>query len=420
MNFTNFFSNSLEVLKREGGYRQFAQVARINQEFPKARLKEAAQCRPITIWCSNDYLGMGQHPEVLRAMHEAIETYGAGSGGTRNISGTTIAHVNLETELAELHHKEAALVFSSGYVANQTTLHTLGSKIPDVIFFSDEHNHASMIQGIKNSKAPCHVFRHNDLNDLERLLKNTNANSPKIIAFESVYSMSGSIAPIREICRLARQYGAFTYLDEVHAVGLYGYQGGGIAQETGVQDQVDLIQGTLGKAFGLMGGYIAGNTSLIDFIRSFASGFIFTTSLPPVVAAGATKSVQIVKKEAGVLREKHQASVALFRRELERSLIPHLDNPSHIVPVIVGDAKKCKMLTDRLLNEFALYIQPINFPTVRKGTERMRFTPSAVHNPIMIKQCAEALALVWKEMKLPLLSSAHEPIPTVDNQCYVL
>lgn len=420
MNFTNFFANSLEVLKREGGYRQFAHVARINQEFPKAHLKDATSCRPITIWCSNDYLGMGQHPDVLKAMHEALETYGAGSGGTRNISGTTISHVNLETELADLHHKEAALVFSSGYVANQTTLHTLGSKIPNVIFFSDEHNHASMIQGIKNSKASCRVFRHNDLNDLEQLLKNADANAPKIIAFESVYSMSGSIAPIREICRLAKKYDAFTYLDEVHAVGLYGYQGGGIAQEAGVQDQVDLIQGTLGKAFGLMGGYIAGNTALVDFIRSFASGFIFTTSLPPAVTAGATKSIQIVKREAGSLREKHQASVAQFRRSLNKALIPHLDNPSHIVPVIVGDAKKCKILTDRLLNEFALYIQPINFPTVRKGTERMRFTPSAVHSPIMIEQCVQSLAVVWKEMKLPLLSSPPDITPALDNHCYVI
>lgn len=401
MNFSNFFSNSLELLKSEGAYRNFAHLARIAGSFPNAHLHQAEQRRKISIWCGNDYLGMGQHPKVLQAMHEALDNYGAGSGGTRNISGTTLAHVELEAELADLHHKEAALVFSSGYVANQTVLQTLGNKIPGAIFFSDEYNHASMIQGIKSSKAKCQIFKHNDLEDLERSLKEADKEAPKIIAFESVYSMCGSIAPVREICRLAKTYQAFTYLDEVHAVGLYGYQGGGIAQEAGVADQVDLIQGTLGKAFGLMGGYIASRAEMVDFIRSFASGFIFTTSLPPVVAVGARKSIQIIKKEATALREKHQASVAYFRHCLAERGIPFIDNPSHIVPVVVGDALKCKAITDRLLKDFAMYVQPINFPTVKKGTERMRFTPSPVHTPLMIEKCSEALAEVWGDMKLP-------------------
>lgn len=421
MNFSNFFSNSLKLLKSEGAYRNFAHLARMAGSFPNARLHQARESRKISIWCGNDYLGMGQHPEVLKAMHEALDSYGAGSGGTRNISGTTLAHVELEAALADLHHKEAALVFSSGYVANQTVLQTLGSKIPGVIIFSDEHNHASMIQGIRNSQAQRHIFKHNDVADLERLLKAADPEAPKIIAFESVYSMSGSISPVREICRLAKRYQAFSYLDEVHAVGLYGYQGGGIAQEAGVADQVHLIQGTLGKAFGLMGGYIAGSAEMVDFIRSFASGFIFTTSLPPAIAAGATKSIEIVKEQATTLREKHQASVAFFRHCLRERGIPFIDNPSHIVPVIVGDAVKCKILTDRLLKEFNIYVQPINFPTVKKGTERMRFTPSPLHTSAMIEECTAALAQVWSELKLPLslLRAQKKPV-MADSQQLVI
>jgi 5-aminolevulinate synthase len=421
MNFSNFFSNSLKLLKSEGAYRNFAHLARIAGSFPNARLHQARESRKISIWCGNDYLGMGQHPEVLKAMHEALDSYGAGSGGTRNISGTTLAHVELEAALADLHHKEAALVFSSGYVANQTVLQTLGSKIPGVIIFSDEHNHASMIQGIRNSQAQRHIFKHNDVADLERLLKAADPEAAKIIAFESVYSMSGSISPVREICRLAKRYQAFSYLDEVHAVGLYGYQGGGIAQEAGVADQVHLIQGTLGKAFGLMGGYIAGSAEMVDFIRSFASGFIFTTSLPPAIAAGATKSIEIVKEQATTLREKHQASVAFFRHCLRERGIPFIDNPSHIVPVIVGDAVKCKILTDRLLKEFNIYVQPINFPTVKKGTERMRFTPSPLHTSAMIEECTAALAQVWSELKLPLSLLRAQKKPVIaDSQQLVI
>ncbi len=400
MNFNNVLSNSLNLLKEEGAYRSFAHLARVAGQFPKARLREGQEEKNIHIWCSNDYLGMGQNSEVLQAMHDTLDRYGAGSGGTRNISGTTQAHAELEAELAELHQKEAALVFSSGYVANQTTLHTLGAKIPGLIFFSDADNHASIIQGIKNSRAQCHIFKHNDLNDLERLLKTVDPASPKIIVFESVYSMSGSISPVREIVQLAKKYGALTYLDEVHAVGLYGYQGGGIAQEAGVEDQIDVIQGTLGKAFGLMGGYIASTSLFIDFIRSFGSGFIFTTSLPPVIALGAKKSISIVKKNAGVLRDQHQASVAYFRQCLVQHQIPFIDNPSHIVPVIVGDALKCKAVTDELLKNFNIYVQPINYPTVARGTERMRFTPSLVHTKSMIEECTLSLKKVWQKMGL--------------------
>lgn len=401
MNLNNFFSNSLSLLKKEGAYRSFAHLKRIAGQFPSAQLREQQKEKTIHIWCSNDYLGMGQHPEVLKAMHEALDTYGAGSGGTRNISGTTVAHHELEDELAELHHKEAGLVFSSGYVANQTTLQTLGTKIPGVIFFSDRDNHASIIQGIKNSRAECHIFNHNDVEDLERLLKAADPEAAKIIVFESVYSMSGSISPVREIVRLAKKYSAFTYLDEVHAVGLYGYQGGGIAQEAGVEDQIDVIQGTLGKAFGLMGGYIASSAVFVDFIRSFASGFIFTTSLPPVIAVGAKTSISIIKKQASVFREQHQENVAYFRTCLIKNEIPFIDNPSHIVPVVVGDAVKCKAVTDQLLKDFNIYVQPINYPTVPRGTERMRFTPSRVHTKSMIEECTLSLKKVWHMMDLP-------------------
>lgn len=404
MDYIKSFAFALEKLKNDGAYRTFAQISRQAGSFPNALLAQDQAVKKIQVWCSNDYLGMGQHPVVLEAMHEAINSFGAGSGGTRNISGTTSAHVQLEEELATLHHKESALVFSSGYVANQASLQTLGNKLENAVFFSDEHNHASMIQGIKSSKAECIIFKHNDLIDLENKLKACDVNGPKIIAFESVYSMSGSISPIRQICALAKKYDAFTYLDEVHAVGMYGYLGGGVAQEMGVEDQVDLIQGTLGKAFGLMGGYIAGRELLIDFIRSFASGFIFTTSLPPVIAQGAKASIQVVKKEAIVLRKKHQSAVHYFRACLNEKGIPFIDNPSHIVPVIVGDPVKCKAITDDLLNDYGIYVQPINYPTVRKGTERMRFTPSAHHSPDMIENCIEALKAVWLKHGLPVLS----------------
>ncbi|MCA9508232.1 MAG: 5-aminolevulinate synthase [Myxococcales bacterium] len=419
MDFNNFFSNSLQQLKQDGAYRTFAQLARMRGQFPSAHLQEQQQSKKITIWCSNDYLGMGQHPAVLQAMHEALDELGAGAGGTRNISGTTRAHVELEREIAELHHKEAALVFSSGYVANQATLQTLGSKIPNALILSDEHNHASMIQGIKHSRAAYKIFRHNDVDHLEELLKNADAKAAKIIAFESVYSMSGSIAPIRHICDLAKKYQALTYLDEVHAVGMYGFQGGGVAQEMGIAEKIDVIQGTLGKAFGLMGGYIAARHELIDFIRSFASGFIFTTSLPPCIAKGASASIKIIKEEAGKLREQHQVRVHHFRESLRKLEVPFVDNPSHIVPVIVGDAKKCKNITDRLLKEFSIYVQPINYPTVRKGTERMRFTPTAVHTHGMIEECAQALATIWHELGLPRARKSQFTTPNKEGYCLV-
>lgn len=399
MNYQSFFEKSLEDLKREGSYRSFATLARKAGSFPKANLYTPEGLKEVTVWCSNDYLGIGQHPDVLEAMHEALDTFGAGSGGTRNISGTTVSHYELEAELANLHDKEAALVFTSGYVANETVLKTLASKLSNVVVLSDEYNHASMIQGIKNSRAEKYVFKHNDVADLERLLKSIDIKRPKIIAFESVYSMSGTVSPIQEICDLAQKYNAFTYLDEVHGVGLYGHKGGGTSQQMKITDQIDLIQGTLGKAVGLIGGYIAGSRALIDFVRSFASGFIFTTSLPPVITKGAIKSIQVIKN-AQALREKHQSNVKYFKEKLYDASIPFWDHPSHIIPIIIGEAVQCKLMTDRLLREFNIYMQPINYPTVRKGTERMRFTPSAIHSEKMIDDCIEALSTIWESLQL--------------------
>lgn len=397
MNYQDFFKNSLKNLKQEGGYRVFAQLGRKAGHFPRAILRtQDNQEKEVIIWCSNDYLGLGQNPQVLKAMHKALDQYGAGSGGTRNISGTGYVHHELEEELATLHGKEAALVFTSGYVANETVLRTLVQKIPDIVVFSDEYNHASMIQGIRYSKEK-HIFKHNDLEHLEKLLQSVDRDRPKIIAFESVYSMSGTLSPIAGICDLAEKYKAFTYLDEVHGVGLYGEHGGGIAERLGVAHRVDLIQGTLGKAVGLMGGYIAGSYALVDFIRSYASGFIFTTSLPPVIAVGAKESLKIIKS-GSYLREKHQHNVTHFKNKLKSKGIPFWDHPSHIVPVIVGDPVQCKEITDRLLNEHNVYVQPINYPTVRKGTERMRFTPSAVHTKEMIDACVTALSIVWEDV----------------------
>ena len=395
MNYQDFFKRSVHDLKQEGLYRTFAKLSRKVGHFPHAELTfQDAQKKDVTIWCSNDYLGLGQNPQILEAMHKALEAYGAGSGGTRNISGTNLVHEELEQELAGLHGKDSALVFTSGYVANETALKTLAAQLPNAVVFSDAYNHASMIQGIKNARVEKYIFKHNDLDHLESLLKAIDPNRPKIIAFESVYSMSGTVAPIAGICDLAEKYNAFTYLDEVHGVGLYGQTGGGISQKLGLAHRVDLIQGTLGKAVGLMGGYITGSQYLVDFIRSFASGFIFTTSLPPVIAAGAKKSLQIIKS-GSYLREKHQQNVAYFKGKLKSQGIPFWDNQSHIIPVIVGDALQCKSFTDRLLNDYNIYVQPINYPTVRRGTERMRFTPSAIHTKEMTDACVEALSAVW-------------------------
>ncbi len=407
MNYNAFFEDELLKLKDEGNYRVFADLERHKGAFPKATRRTGGSEGDVTIWCSNDYLGMGQHPDVLEAMHTALDRSGAGAGGTRNISGTTHDHVVLEKELADLHGKEAALLFTSGYVSNWAALGTLGARIPGLVILSDSLNHASMIEGIRHSKAQKIIWKHNDLNDLEAKLQALPANAPKMIAFESVYSMDGDIAPIKEICDLADKYGAMTYLDEVHAVGLYGPRGGGIAEREGLMDRVTVIEGTLGKAFGVVGGYIAASVALCDFVRSFSSGFIFTTALPPAVAAGAAASIRHLKTST-VEREQHQARVAEVRERLDQLGIPHIDNPSHIIPVMVGDPVKCKYISDLLLNESGIYIQPINYPTVPKGTERLRITPSPVHTEADIERLVGALCKLWTQCQLARMPVAAQ------------
>ncbi|WIV50170.1 5-aminolevulinate synthase [Marivivens sp. LCG002] len=407
MNYQNFFSAELAKLRNDGNYRVFADLERHRGQYPQATNRSGKGAREVTIWCSNDYLGMGQHPSVLDAMHEAIDTVGAGAGGTRNISGTTHHHVLLEAELADLHGKEAALLFTSGYVSNWAALGTLAAKIPDCLVLSDALNHASMIEGIRHSKAERKIWRHNDLEHLEELLAAEPLERPKLIAFESVYSMDGDIAPIKEICDLADKYNAMTYLDEVHAVGMYGPRGGGIAEREGLMDRLTVIEGTLGKAFGVVGGYIAASAALVDFVRSFASGFIFTTALPPAVAAGACASIRHLKSSS-VEREGQQANVALVRAELDRIGIPHIENPSHIIPVMVGDPVKCKYISDILMDKFGIYIQPINYPTVPKGTERLRITPSPVHSEADIKHLVCALGELWSHCQLARMPQAAE------------
>jgi 5-aminolevulinate synthase len=390
MNLEGLFQQRLETLHREGRYRVFADLKRRRGSFPVADHFAAHGSREVTVWCSNDYLGMGQHPAVLAAMHEAIDAVGAGSGGTRNISGTTHYHVELESELADLHGKEAALLFTSAYVANDATLSTLVKLVPGTIVLSDEKNHASMIEGIRHGRCEKHIFRHNDVTDLDEKLKKIPKGTPKIIAFESVYSMDGHIAPIAAICDLAEQYGALTYLDEVHAVGIYGPRGGGVAERDGAMDRVDIINGTLAKGFGVMGGYIAGSRDLCDMIRSFASGFIFTTSLAPAIVAGALASIRHLKS-SGHERARHQERVRTLKRSLEARRLPVMHNPSHIVPVMVGCPIRCKAMTDALLHQYGIYVQPINYPTVSKGTERMRLTPSPAHSDEQVAHLVHAL-----------------------------
>ncbi len=405
MDYQGFFRSELDQLRDDGDYRVFAELERHRGAYPQATCHNGPG--EVTIWCSNDYLGMGQHPSVLAAMHDAINRSGAGAGGTRNISGTTRDHVVLETELADLHGKESALLFTSGYVSNWAALGTLAGRIPGIAVLSDALNHASMIEGIRHSRAQKIIWKHNDLAHLEAKLAALPAEQPKLIAFESVYSMDGDIAPIAEICDLADRYGAMTYLDEVHAVGLYGSRGGGIAERDGLLDRLTVIEGTLGKAFGVVGGYIAASTELCDFVRSFASGFIFTTALPPAVAAGAAASIQHLKGSSAE-RKLHQEKVAEVRRRLDAIGLPHIDNPSHIIPVIVGDPVKCKFISDVLLKDHGVYIQPINYPTVPKGTERLRITPSPLHSDGDIDRLISALEALWAQCQLARLPIAAQ------------
>ncbi|MCJ2116794.1 5-aminolevulinate synthase [Methylobacterium sp. J-001] len=399
MDYETFFGAEIAGLHREGRYRVFTDLERHSGNFPHATHHHPSGTRPVTVWCSNDYLGMGQHPAVTGAMHEAIDRCGAGAGGTRNISGTNHYHVLLEQELADLHRKEAALLFTSGYVSNWAALGTLASRLPNCAVFSDSENHASMIEGIRFSRAERHIFRHNDPEDLNRKLALVDPARPKLVAFESVYSMDGDIAPIGEICDVAEAHGALTYLDEVHAVGLYGARGGGISERDGVAHRLDVIEGTLGKAFGVHGGYITASEKLCDFVRSFASGFIFTTSLPPAVAAGAAASIRHLKASA-TERARHQERCAKVRTALEAADIPVLPNDSHIVPVMVCDPVLCKAISDTLLDEFGIYVQPINYPTVARGTERLRITPSPLHTDKDIAHLVGALSTIWARIGL--------------------
>ncbi|NBN63119.1 5-aminolevulinate synthase [Pannonibacter tanglangensis] len=391
---------ALSGLKSAGNYRVFAELERRNSAFPRATFYEdGGGTRDVTVWCSNDYLGMGQNPVVTGRMVEVIGQCGAGAGGTRNISGTNHHHVLLERELADLHAKEAALIFTSGYVSNWAALGTLLARIPGIIVYSDALNHASMIEGIRHARCEKRLFRHNDPAHLRALMAADDPAAPKMVAFESVYSMDGDIAPIREICDVADAFGAITYLDEVHAVGMYGPRGGGVAEREGLMDRITVIEGTLGKAFGVMGGYITGPAVLVDFVRSFASGFIFTTALPPALAAAAAASIRHLK-ESQSERQAHQAAVAKVRSALDARGIPHKHNPSHIVPVIVGNASKCKWISDVLLNDFGIYVQPINYPTVPVGTERLRITPTPLHSDADIRHLVEALSALWSQCAL--------------------
>ncbi|GHE00434.1 5-aminolevulinate synthase 1 [Allgaiera indica] len=402
MDYSKALDGALQALHDEGRYRVFIDIAREKGAFPKACwTRPDGSKKDITIWCGNDYLGMGQNPAVLAAMHEALDATGAGSGGTRNISGTTIYHKRLEAELSDLHGKEAALVFSSAYIANDATLSTLPKLFPGLIIYSDALNHASMIEGIRRNGGAKRIFKHNDIADLRAKLEADDPAAPKLIAFESIYSMDGDFGPIEAILDLAREFGALTYIDEVHAVGMYGPRGAGVAERDGLMGRIDIINGTLGKAFGVFGGYIAASAKMVDAIRSYAPGFIFTTSLPPAVAAGAAASIAFLKSAEGQkLRDAQQLHAKILKTRLRALGMPTIDHGSHIVPVHVGDPVHCKQLSDLLLEEFGIYVQPINFPTVPRGTERLRFTPSPVHNPGEIDHLVRAMDALWARCAL--------------------
>ncbi len=413
MNYERFFQSRLDEIRQEGRYRYFTDLKRDAGHFPQAnRIIGENASNPITVWCSNDYLGMGQHPEVLSAMHKVIDECGSGAGGTRNISGTNHYHVLLEQELADLHQKESALLFTSGYVSNWATLSTLAANLPGCVVFSDAGNHASMIEGIRHSKCEKVIFNHNDPKDLKNKLSQIDIDRPKIIAFESIYSMEGDIAPIEEFCDVADEFNAITYLDEVHAVGMYGPRGGGISEREGLTQRISIIEGTLGKAYGVIGGYITGSTNLVDFVRSFASGFIFTTALPPAIAAASLASVRHLKNSR-YERLKQKENVFKVRCELDNRRIPHLSNDGHIVPVMVGDAELCKKISDELLDHFNIYIQPINYPTVPRGSERLRVTPTPLHTDDAINNLISALDELWDKYKLTRTQTQREKIRLV-------
>ena len=399
MNYDKIFQERLEKLKQEGNYRVFADLERYKGSFPRAKNYIGDKERDVTVWCSNDYLGMGQNKDVIASMSEALEKCGAGAGGTRNISGTNHYHVLLEQELADLHGKDSALLFTSGYVSNWASLSVLGANLENCVILSDELNHASMIEGVRHSRAKKIIWKHNDVNDLRNHLSSLDPNVPKIIAFESVYSMDGDISPISDICDVADEFGALTYLDEVHAVGLYGKRGGGVSERDGVADRISIIEGTLGKAFGVLGGYISGSKEVCDFVRSFSSGFIFTTALPPAIAAGALTSIRHLKSSE-FERADQKRKVRYLREKLDKHNIPHLANPSHIVPVMIKDPIKCKMISDILMENYGIYVQPINYPTVPKGTERLRITPSPVHSFSDIDFLVNAMNELWSQCAL--------------------